>query len=114
MAIADVDLGPHPPKSACAPTTFGEMPGWFLAAAPPFRRSSSISPSLPGLELHRRVERFPFVPADPAMLADNCYEAYTSQVQGLAQRTEGDRARKAGDRVSGGLIRPKALIVAPE
>ncbi len=36
--------------------------------------------------LERRVERFPFVPADPARLEQDCYEAYNIQVAGLAQR----------------------------
>ncbi len=36
--------------------------------------------------LERAIERFPYVPSDPAKLRDNCYEAYNIQVQGLAQR----------------------------
>ncbi len=36
------------------------------------------------------VERFPFVPADPARLEQDCYEAYNIQVAGLAQRLRGD------------------------
>ena len=38
--------------------------------------------------LERAVERFPYVPSDPAKLRDNCYEAYNIQVQGLAQRLQ--------------------------
>ena len=34
----------------------------------------------------RTIERFPFVPADPARLEQDCYEAYNIQVSGLAQR----------------------------
>ncbi|HYD07714.1 MAG TPA: nitrilase-related carbon-nitrogen hydrolase, partial [Reyranella sp.] len=34
--------------------------------------------------LARPIERFPYVPSDPAKLRDNCYEAYNIQVQGLA------------------------------
>ena len=59
-------------------------------------RSASISPRRASrLALRRNVERFPYVPADPAMLRDNCYEAYNIQVQGLAQPAGGDRARKS-------------------
>ena len=36
--------------------------------------------------LRRPLERFPFVPADPARLEQDCYEAYNIQVSGLTQR----------------------------
>ena len=42
----------------------------------------------------RNVDRFPFVPADPDKLRENCYEAYNIQVQGLAKRLEATRTRK--------------------
>jgi NAD+ synthase (glutamine-hydrolysing) len=38
------------------------------------------------LELARKLERFPYVPSDPAKLVENCWEAYHIQVQGLAER----------------------------
>ena len=44
------------------------------------------------------VERFPYVPSDPAKLRDNCYEAYNIQVQGLAQRLQSSRVEKRGHR----------------
>ncbi len=34
----------------------------------------------------REIERFPFVPADPARLQQDCCEAYNIQVSGLEQR----------------------------
>ena len=40
------------------------------------------------------IERFPYVPSDPAKLRDNCYEAYNIQVQGLAQRLQSSRHRE--------------------
>src|SRR5947199_129784 len=64
------------------------------------------------LELCRAVERFPFVPADPAMLADNCYEAYNIQIQGLAQRLASTGLKKLVIGVSGGLDSTQALIVS--
>ena len=44
--------------------------------------------------LERAVERFPYVPSDPAKLRDNCYEAYNIQIQGLAQRLQSSRTEK--------------------
>src|SRR5213078_2010094 len=63
-------------------------------------------------DLCRRVERFPFVPADPAMLAENCYEAYNIQVQGLAQRVAATGLKRLVIGVSGGLDSTQALIVS--
>ena len=44
------------------------------------------------------IERFPYVPSDPAKLRDNCYEAYNIQVQGLAQRLQSSRRPEGGHR----------------
>ena len=52
------------------------------------------------------------MPADPAMLADNCYEAYNIQVQGLAQRLKATGLEKLVIGVSGGLDSTQALIVS--
>ncbi|SKA22528.1 NAD+ synthase (glutamine-hydrolysing) [Enhydrobacter aerosaccus] len=61
--------------------------------------------------LDRLVERFPYVPSDPAKLRDNCYEAYNIQVQGLAQRFKSSGVQNAVIGVSGGLDSTHALIV---
>jgi NAD+ synthase (glutamine-hydrolysing) len=61
--------------------------------------------------LERAVERFPYVPSDPAKLRDNCYEAYNIQVQGLAQRLQSSGVKNAIIGVSGGLDSTHALIV---
>ncbi|WP_395666443.1 NAD(+) synthase [Methylocella sp.] len=60
----------------------------------------------------RVVERFPFVPADPARLALDCFEGYNIQVAGLAQRLKAIHADKIVIGVSGGLDSTHALIVA--
>ncbi|MFT3853186.1 MAG: NAD(+) synthase [Ilumatobacteraceae bacterium] len=62
--------------------------------------------------LRRTVERFPFVPADPARLARDCYEAYNIQVAGLEQRLRAVGNPKVVIGVSGGLDSTHALIVA--
>jgi NAD+ synthase (glutamine-hydrolysing) len=63
------------------------------------------------VKLGRAVERFPYVPSDPAKLRDNCYEAYSIQVQGLAQRLQSSRVQRAVIGVSGGLDSTQALLV---
>ncbi|MDX7951077.1 NAD(+) synthase [Lichenihabitans sp. Uapishka_5] len=60
----------------------------------------------------RPIERFPFVPADPARLNQDCYEAYNIQVSGLRQRLEAIRTHRIVIGVSGGLDSTHALIVA--
>lgn len=62
--------------------------------------------------LRRCVDRFPFVPDDPARLAQDCYEAYNIQVAGLVQRMQAIGNPKIVIGVSGGLDSTHALIVA--
>jgi NAD+ synthase (glutamine-hydrolysing) len=64
------------------------------------------------LALKRKVERYPFVPNDPARLAQDCYEAYNIQVQGLAERLRATGLEKLVIGVSGGLDSTQALIVS--
>ncbi len=78
----------------------------------PYRRVPfRLDPPEADLGLIRRIERFPFVPADPTRLAQDCYEAYNIQVAGLAQRLEATGTRRAVIGVSGGLDSTHALIV---
>ncbi|MGA8402264.1 MAG: NAD(+) synthase [Stellaceae bacterium] len=112
MAIADVDLG-RIHQERMRTNTFGDNARLSLAASPSFRRVEFAFAAPQGkLALRRRVERFPFVPSDPAMLRDNCYEAYNIQVQGLAQRLSATGLKKLVIGVSGGLDSTQALIVA--
>jgi NAD+ synthase (glutamine-hydrolysing) len=62
--------------------------------------------------LVRRVERFPYVPIDPAVRDERCREAYNIQVQGLATRFASTGIDKAVIGVSGGLDSAHALIVS--
>ena len=62
--------------------------------------------------LQRHVERFPFVPADPALLDMRCYEAYNIQVHGLMKRLAATGIERIVIGVSGGLDSTQALIVA--
>ncbi|MFC6152133.1 NAD(+) synthase [Nocardioides yefusunii] len=62
--------------------------------------------------LRRKVDRFPFVPDDATRLAQDCYEAYNIQVNGLEQRLVSIGSPKAVIGVSGGLDSTHALMVA--
>ena len=112
IVVADVDLG-RIRQERMRTNSFGDNSRLILEQTPPFRRVE-FAFAAPGgpLHLRRRVERFPFVPSDPAMLRDNCYEAYNIQVQGLAQRLSATGLKKLVIGVSGGLDSTQALIVA--
>jgi NAD+ synthase (glutamine-hydrolysing) len=62
--------------------------------------------------LVRNVERFPYVPSDPAVRDERCYEAYNIQVHGLMKRLKASRIERIVIGVSGGLDSTHALIVA--
>jgi NAD+ synthase (glutamine-hydrolysing) len=62
--------------------------------------------------LVRPVRRFPFVPNRPERLAQDCYEAFNIQVDGLVRRMEATGAKHLVIGISGGLDSTHALIVA--
>jgi len=63
------------------------------------------------LALERRVERFPYVPADRARRDERCTEVYNIQVQALVQRLSSSGISKVVIGVSGGLDSTHALLV---
>ena len=63
------------------------------------------------LPLARRVERFPYVPADASRRDERCNEVYNIQVQGLVQRLSQSGLKKVVIGVSGGLDSTHALLV---
>ncbi|MDG5482712.1 NAD(+) synthase [Mycolicibacterium gadium] len=78
-----------------------------------FRRVEfTLDPPAGDIGLLREVERFPFVPADPTRLEQDCYEAYNIQVAGLEQRLRALDYPKVVLGLSGGLDSTHALIVA--
>src|SRR5205085_5851844 len=64
------------------------------------------------LRLNRALERFPFVPSDPASRNERCEEVYNIQVRGLETRLRATGIEKVVIGVSGGLDSTHALIVA--
>ncbi len=110
-AVADVDLD-RLRQERSRMNTFGNCITYNRAGSPSFRvQEFDFKPSTADRPLLRNVPRFPFVPADPAKLRDNCEEAYNIQVQGLAKRLEATGMKKVVIGVSGGLDSTQALIV---
>ena len=78
-------------------------------------RTVSFNIELPNkghLLCRRLYDRFPYVPSDPALRDQRCYEAYNIQVQGLVKRLQSSRVSKLVIGISGGLDSTHALIVA--
>jgi NAD+ synthase (glutamine-hydrolysing) len=78
-------------------------------------RTISYEESLPLSErllLSRLVERFPYVPSDPAARGRRCEEVYSIQAQGLATRLRASGVARVVVGVSGGLDSAQALIVS--
>jgi NAD+ synthase (glutamine-hydrolysing) len=128
-------FGPHSVEPGDEVTP--EHAAWVLESETGLRRESAdlrretadqtgeITPSRPATgagsrpatgPLRRPLNRFPFVPSDPARLAQDCYEAYNIQVEGLVRRLSAIGGDKPGGTrpvigVSGGLDSTHALIV---
>jgi NAD+ synthase (glutamine-hydrolysing) len=112
QVIRDVDVG-RIRQERQRTGSFGE--GIVAAGAPAgaFRICEfAFDPPVEALDLMRAVERFPYTPSDPARLAQDCWEAYQIQVQGLARRLSSVRGDKLVIGVSGGLDSTQALMVA--
>ncbi|MFP4438222.1 MAG: NAD(+) synthase [Chloroflexaceae bacterium] len=62
--------------------------------------------------LQRQVDRFPYVPSDPVLRNERCFEAYNIQVHGLMKRLSSTSIQRLVIGVSGGLDSTQALIVA--
>ncbi|NHN88365.1 NAD(+) synthase [Acetobacter conturbans] len=76
------------------------------------RITRTFAPPVEDIGLMRTVPRFPFVPADPDRLQQDCYEACTIQVSALRQRMAATGAQKMVIGVSGGLDSTQALLIA--
>ncbi|KAA1251032.1 NAD(+) synthase [Mycobacterium simiae] len=93
--------------------TFDDNRRHHRASVESFRRIEfRLDPPTDDIGLRRAVERFPFVPADPQRLQQDCYEGYSIQVSGLEQRLRALHYPKVVIGVSGGLDSTHALIVA--
>ena len=113
VAIADIDLDLLR-QERLRMGTFDDNGRQAPPAAPWRRQSFRLDPPDHDAGLRRRVERFPFVPADAGRLALDCYEAYNIQVNGLTQRLRATGIERLVIGVSGGLDSTQALIVAAQ
>ena len=69
---------------------------------------------VPGGEVpvERAIARFPYVPSDPHVRDQRCFEAYNIQVHGLMKRLASTGMKRVVIGISGGLDSTQALIVA--
>ena len=112
LCLADVDIG-RIRQERLRTGSFGDALAQTAPSRPPYRRIAfAFEPSLEALPLRRPVERYPYVPSDPARLAEDCYEAWNIQVQGLTERLRSTGLQRLVIGVSGGLDSTEALVVA--
>ena len=112
LAIADIDVEKLRLERMRTPT-FNDA---CAAAGHPEGRFRRVrfehQPTYDDIGLIRPLDRFPFVPDDPARLDKDCYEAFNIQVQGLIKRIQATKTQHLVIGVSGGLDSTHALIVA--
>ena len=103
-------------RTLSSPVAGSPAPATTFTDPAAFRRiqicAADLAAPRTDIGLRRRVDRFPFVPDDPARLAQDCYEAYNIQVAALVQRLGAIGNPKIVIGVSGGLDSTHALIVA--
>ena len=112
MAVADIDVE----RLRLERLRTGTFNNAAAASGHPERRFRRVrfehKPTFEDIGLERSIDRFPFVPDDPARLDKDCYEAFNIQVQGLMRRLQHTKSRHIVIGVSGGLDSTHALIVA--
>jgi NAD+ synthase (glutamine-hydrolysing) len=112
MAVADIDVERLRLERMRTPTFNNAA----VAAGRPERSFRRIvfdhRPTFEDVGLERPLDRFPFVPDDPARLDQDCYEAFNIQVQGLTQRLRATKSKHLVIGISGGLDSTHALLVA--
>jgi NAD+ synthase (glutamine-hydrolysing) len=110
--VADVDTGLLR-SERLRMGTFDDNRRHHRPSVESFRRIEfRLDPPAGDIGLQRTIERFPFVPADPQRLEQDCYEGYNIQVAGLEQRLRALGFPKVVIGISGGLDSTHALIVA--
>jgi NAD+ synthase (glutamine-hydrolysing) len=109
---ADIDLD-HLRQERMRWTTFGDCVQQHKAQLQDFRRIE-VELDLPPdpVRLDRRIERFPYVPADPAQRDERCAEVYDIQVEALRKRLAATGIKKVVIGISGGLDSTQTALVA--
>ena len=112
FAVADVDVE-RLRQERMRTVTFNAAAAAAGHPEKSFRRVAfEHRPSFADVGLERHIDRFPFVPDDPARLDQDCYEAFNIQVQGLMKRMQATNGERVVVGVSGGLDSTHALLVA--
>jgi NAD+ synthase (glutamine-hydrolysing) len=112
VLTADIDLERLAQERART-TSFADAAGDHRDRVRALRRVPfELAPPDRVVALERAVERFPFVPGDPARRDAHCYETYNIQVHGLVKRLQHTGIERVVLGVSGGLDSTQALIVA--
>lgn len=122
MLLAETERFPDGPRHAIADVDLDRLrqdrlrQGTFddnlrTAGAVVRRIPFEAAPAASVIGLRRPLDRFPFVPDDPARLDLDCYEAFNIQVSGLEQRLRAIGQPKPVIGVSGGLDSTHALLV---
>ncbi|WP_240640463.1 NAD(+) synthase [Microbacterium sp. 10M-3C3] len=120
--LATTDRFPDGPRESVADVDLDQLrqdrlrQGTFddnrRTGTPDFRTVAfELQPPTSDIGLRRHLDRFPFVPDDPARLAQDCYEAFNIQVSGLEQRLTAIGGPKPVIGVSGGIDSTHALLV---
>ena len=113
LTLAEIDLG-RLVQDRIRQNTFAACARAHASAISGFRTVSYAEPLPLGerLLLSRPIERFPYVPSDPAARDRRCHEVYSIQAQGLATRLRATGVKRVVIGVSGGLDSAQALIVS--
>jgi NAD+ synthase (glutamine-hydrolysing) len=112
LITADLDLD-HLRQERMRLTSFGDNALAHADAIGSFRRIEfEVGVPQGRIALERRVERFPYVPSDPARRDERCAEVYDIQVAGLMKRLAATGLEKVVIGISGGLDSTQAALVA--
>jgi NAD+ synthase (glutamine-hydrolysing) len=112
LCIADIDVA-RIRAERMRMQTYGDAADHDAAAVQRFRRVRfDHQPHGKDVGLIRPVRRYPFVPNRQSHLDQDCYEAFSIQVEGLRRRFEATGAKHLIIGISGGLDSTHALIVA--
>ncbi|KAB7619567.1 NAD(+) synthase [Alkalilimnicola sp. S0819] len=112
MLLADIDLE-RLAQDRMRTTSFNDAAGEHRERLRRMRRVRfRFTPPAGAEGLQREIERFPYVPNDPQLRDERCYEAYNIQVHGLMKRIRSTGIERLVIGVSGGLDSTHALIVA--
>ncbi len=111
LTFADVDLD-RLEADRMRQNSFGVSARRHAAEVARFRTVDFSVPMSTGvLNLQRKIEKFPYVPGQPATRDARCGEIYRIQVAGLATRMRATGTQKLVIGVSGGLDSTQALLV---